>query len=207
MGILTALDSIRHAPKLVDAMRHADELAFEASREGGLRTVRVLKAAIADDNQLVAIAATHALSGIFDEDADRAISKLLSSRKGFLREHAAWALGDMGIEAVIAPSFSDIFSSNAFKNGIVTVVLPQAAVDRLMVVAAQGDPLHIDLEAQTVTTRFQDRYRFEIDAFRKACLLGGIDEIGLTLASSEQIANYEARTGAARPWLNAGITR
>lgn len=74
-------------------MRLADELAFEASREGGVRTIRVLKAAIADDNQLVAIAATHALAGIFDEDADRAISKLLSSRKGFLREHAAWALG------------------------------------------------------------------------------------------------------------------
>ena len=92
MGILTALDSVRHATRLVDAMRLADELAFEASREGGVRTIRVLKAAIADDNQLVAIAATHALSGIFDEDADRAISKLLSSRKGFLREHAAWAL-------------------------------------------------------------------------------------------------------------------
>jgi glycosyltransferase involved in cell wall biosynthesis len=93
VGILTALDAVRHATRLVDAMRLADELAFEASREGGVRTIRVLKAAIADDNQLVAIAATHALAGIFDEDADRAISKLLSSRKGFLREHAAWALG------------------------------------------------------------------------------------------------------------------
>jgi glycosyltransferase involved in cell wall biosynthesis len=92
VGILTALDSVRHAGRLVDAMRLADELAFEASREGGVRTIRVLKAAIADDDQLVAIAATHALAGIYDEDADRAISKLLSSRKGFLREHAAWAL-------------------------------------------------------------------------------------------------------------------
>lgn len=92
MGILTALDAVRQASRLVDAIRLADELAFEASREGGVRTIRVLKSAIADDNQLVAIAATHALAGIFDEDADRAISKLLSSKKGFLREHAAWAL-------------------------------------------------------------------------------------------------------------------
>ena len=93
MGILTALDAVRQATRLVDAIRLADDLAFEASREGGVRTIRVLKTAIADDNQLVAIAATHALAGIFDEDADRAISKLLSSKKGFLREHAAWALG------------------------------------------------------------------------------------------------------------------
>ncbi len=93
MGILTALDAVRQATRLVDAMRLADELAFEASREGGVRTIRVLKSAIADENQLVAIAATHALAGIFDEDADHAISKLLSSSKGYLREHAAWALG------------------------------------------------------------------------------------------------------------------
>ena len=93
MGILTALDSVRHASRVVDAMRLAEELAFEASREGGVRTIRVLKEALADDNQLVAIAATHALAAIFDEDADRVISKLLSSTKGFLREHAALALG------------------------------------------------------------------------------------------------------------------
>ncbi|MGV8895670.1 MAG: glycosyltransferase [Rhodoglobus sp.] len=92
MGILTALDAVRQATRLVDAMRLAEELAFEASREGGVRTIRVLKSAIADDNQLVAIAAIHALAGIFDDDADRAISKLLSSEKGYLREHAAWAL-------------------------------------------------------------------------------------------------------------------
>ncbi len=93
VGILTALDDVRQATRLVDAMRLSDDLAFEASREGGPRTIRVLKTALADDNQLVAIAATHALAAIFDGDADRAISKLLSSRKGFLREHAAWALG------------------------------------------------------------------------------------------------------------------
>ncbi len=121
---------------------------------------------------------------------------------GSSREHAAWALDDMGIKAVIAPSFSDIFSGNAYKNGILTVVLPQAAIDRLMEVAAQGDPIHIDLEAQTVTTQFQDRFAFAIDPFRKSCLLNGTDEIGLTLASATAIGNYEARTTAARPWLN-----
>ncbi len=120
---------------------------------------------------------------------------------GSSREHAAWALDDMGIKAVIAPSFSDIFSGNAFKNGLLTVVLPQAAIDRLMTVAGEGDPIHIDLEAQTVTTRFQDRYEFAIDPFRKSCLLNGTDEIGLTLASGDAIGNYEARTAGSRPWL------
>ncbi len=109
---------------------------------------------------------------------------------GSSREHAAWALADMGVKVVIAPSFSDIFSGNAFKKGILTVVLPQHAIDRLMEVAAT-DQIHVDLEQQTVTTPFQDRYTFEIDAFRKHCLLGGLDEISLTLASEENISSYE----------------
>lgn len=119
---------------------------------------------------------------------------------GSSREHAAWALIDLGITAVIAPSFSDIFSSNAFKNGILTVVLPQEAVDRLMEVAAT-DPIHIDLESQTVTTPFQDRFTFEIDPFRKACLMQGLDEIGLTLAKADAISAYEAKASAERPWM------
>ncbi len=119
---------------------------------------------------------------------------------GSSREHAAWALTDLGITAVIAPSFSDIFSSNAFKNGILTVVLPQEAVDRLMEVAAT-DPIHIDLESQTVTTPFQDRFSFDIDPFRKTCLMQGLDEIGLTLAKTDAISAYEAKVSAARPWL------
>jgi 3-isopropylmalate/(R)-2-methylmalate dehydratase small subunit len=119
---------------------------------------------------------------------------------GSSREHAAWALDDMGIKAVIAPSFSDIFSGNAFKNGLLTVVLPQEAVDRLMEVA-KTDPIHIDLENQTVTTPFQDRYPFEIDPFRKHCLLNGLDEIGITLASSDAISDYETRLKAEKPWL------
>jgi 3-isopropylmalate/(R)-2-methylmalate dehydratase small subunit len=122
---------------------------------------------------------------------------------GSSREHAAWALIDMGVRAVIAPSFSDIFSGNAFKNGILTVALPQDAVDRLLVVA-ETDPISIDLETQTVTTPFQDRFAFEIDPFRKMCLLEGLDEVGLTLAQDEIIATYEARLAAERPWLARG---
>ncbi len=123
---------------------------------------------------------------------------------GSSREHAAWALLDMGVRAVIAPSFSDIFAGNAFKNGILAVELPQDQVDRLLEVA-QTDPITIDLEAQTVTTPFQDRFAFEVDPFRKACLVGGLDEIGLTLAREPQIAAYEHRAAAQTPWLARGI--
>ena len=119
---------------------------------------------------------------------------------GSSREHAAWALLDMGVTAVIAPSFSDIFSSNAFKNGIVTVVLPQAAIDRLLEVA-KTDPITIDLDNQTVTTPFQDRFAFEIDPFRKHCLASGLDEVGLTMAMTDRITQYETRAAAAWPWL------
>lgn len=119
---------------------------------------------------------------------------------GSSREHAAWALNDMGVKAVIAPSFSDIFSSNAFKNGILTVVLPQESIDRLMEVA-KTDPIHIDLEHQTVTTQFQDRLHFEIDPFRKHCLMGGLDEVGLTMARRDAIASYETRRTGAEPWI------
>jgi 3-isopropylmalate/(R)-2-methylmalate dehydratase small subunit len=119
---------------------------------------------------------------------------------GSSREHAAWAMADLGITAVIAPSFSDIFSGNAFKNGLLAIVLPQAAIDRLMEVA-KTDPIHVDLETQMVTTPFQDRFEFEIDPFRKHCLLNGVDEIGLTLQSSDAISTYETKTAASQPWL------
>jgi 3-isopropylmalate/(R)-2-methylmalate dehydratase small subunit len=124
---------------------------------------------------------------------------------GSSREHAAWALLDLGIKAVIAPSFSDIFSGNAFKNGILTVVLPQEAIDRLMEVA-KTDSIHIDLEAQTVTTPFQDRFSFEIDAFRKNCLLNGLDEVGLTMAMDAKISTYESRAKEAWPWQAGAVT-
>jgi 3-isopropylmalate/(R)-2-methylmalate dehydratase small subunit len=119
---------------------------------------------------------------------------------GSSREHAAWALGDMGITAVIAPSFSDIFSGNAFKNGIVTVVLPQEAIDRLIEVA-QDQPITVDLETMTVTTPFQDRFAFEMDSFRRQCLMEGLDEIGLTLARDTAISKFEAMLNGQRPWL------
>lgn len=122
---------------------------------------------------------------------------------GSSREHAAWALLDLGITAVIAPSFSDIFSGNAFKNGILTVVLPQEHVDRLMEVA-RTDAITIDLESQTVTTPFQDRFTFEIDPFRKHCLLNGLDEVGLTLARDSAIGAYENRMAGELPFLAKG---
>jgi 3-isopropylmalate/(R)-2-methylmalate dehydratase small subunit len=140
---------------------------------------------------------------VFDDPAYAGAPILIAGENfgcGSSREHAAWALADLGIRAVIAPSFSDIFSGNAFKNGILAVELPRAAVDRLMEVA-KTDPVAIDLEAQTVTTRFQDRFAFEIDPFRKHCLLEGLDEVGLTLEMNPQIAAYEKRRMAETPWL------
>jgi 3-isopropylmalate/(R)-2-methylmalate dehydratase small subunit len=130
---------------------------------------------------------------IFDDPAFAGAPILIAGDNfgcGSSREHAAWALADMGIAAVIAPSFSDIFAGNAFKNRILTVALPQAAVDRLLVVA-RDHPITIDLDSQTVTTPFQDRFAFAIDPFRKHCLMQGLDEIGLTLASEAAIARFE----------------
>jgi len=122
---------------------------------------------------------------------------------GSSREHAAWALADMGIQAVIAPSFSDIFSGNAFKNGIVPVVLPQEAIDRLVEVAST-DEITVDLETMTVTTKFQDRFPFELEAFRRDCLMQGLDEIGLTLARDTAISKFESGAAVARPWIAVG---
>ena len=119
---------------------------------------------------------------------------------GSSREHAAWALTDMGVTAVIAPSFSDIFSGNAFKNGIATIVLPQEAIDRLLTVAAE-QPITVDLETQTVTTPFQDRFAFAMDPFRRDCLMEGKDEIGMTLAVADSIGAFERGMATERPWL------
>ena len=144
---------------------------------------------------------------VFDDPAYAGAPILIAGDNfgcGSSREHAAWAMLDMGITAVIAPSYSDIFSSNAFKNGILAVALPQAAVDRLMEVA-RTDPITIDLEHQTVTTPFQDRFTFDVDPFRKHCLLNGLDEVGLTLARQDAIAAYEARAGKDMPFLAKGI--
>ncbi|MFM7350430.1 MAG: 3-isopropylmalate dehydratase small subunit [Erythrobacter sp.] len=144
---------------------------------------------------------------VFDDPAYAGANILIAGDNfgcGSSREHAAWALGDIGIRAVIAPSFSDIFSGNAVKNGILPVVLPQAAVDRLMEVAREGLEITVDLEAQTVTTPYQDRFPFEIDPFRRHCLLNGLDEVGLTMARDEAIGGFEAERSAAQPWLMRG---
>lgn len=146
---------------------------------------------------------------VFDDPEFAGASILIAGDNfgcGSSREHAAWALADLGIKAVIAPSFSDIFSGNAFKNGILTVELPQEAVDRLLEVA-QTDPITVDLDGQSVTTQFQDRFHFDIDPFRKACLLDGTDEIGLTLASDSAIGNYENNRAGALPWLDTNRER
>lgn len=140
------------------------------------------------------------------DDADFAGAPILIAGDNFgcgsSREHAAWAMLDMGLRAVIAPSFSDIFSGNAFKNGILAVALPQDQVDRLLEVA-KDEPITIDLENQVVTTPYQDRFAFEIDPFRKHCLLQGLDEIGLTLARDEAIADHEKQRAAHYAWLDA----
>ena len=144
---------------------------------------------------------------VFDDPAYKGAPILIAGDNfgcGSSRVHAAWALLDLGITAVIAPSYSDIFSSNAFKNGILAVALPQEQVDRLMEVA-KTDPITIDLEHQTVTTPFQDRFTFEIDPFRKHCLLGGLDEVGLTLARDAAIGAYEAKARGALPFLAKGL--
>ena len=146
-----------------------------------------------------------AVPGNVFDDPEYAGSPILIAGDNFgcgsSREHAAWALNDLGIKAVIAPSFSDIFSGNAFKNGIVTVLLPQDAVDRLIEVA-KTDPVSIDLEHMTVTTPFQDRFEFSLDPFRRQCLMHGLDEIGLTLERDAAIARYEGEIDASRPWVS-----
>jgi 3-isopropylmalate/(R)-2-methylmalate dehydratase small subunit len=113
---------------------------------------------------------------------------------GSSREHAAWALSDMGVRAVIAPSFADIFASNAFKNGIATVALPHKAVERLLVIARQHT-VRVDLETMQVATADGETFSFTIDPFRRRCLMEGLDEIAMTLASAAAISAYEARMG------------
>jgi len=118
---------------------------------------------------------------------------------GSSREHAAWALADMGFRAIIAPSFADIFASNAFKNGLLLVTLPQTQVERLMEIAPEHD-ITVDLEHQIVSTPLEDRFTFEIDPFRKDCLVNGLHEIDLTLALEPEIQRYEAQLARTRPW-------
>jgi 3-isopropylmalate/(R)-2-methylmalate dehydratase small subunit len=122
---------------------------------------------------------------------------------GSSREHAPWALLDFGIRCVIAPSFADIFYNNCFKNGILPIVLPKEDVAKLLDDAERGANavIAIDLEKQEITGPDGGRLRFEIDPFRKHCLLNGLDDIGLTLEKAAEIDGYEARQRAQQPWL------
>ena len=122
---------------------------------------------------------------------------------GSSREHAPWALLDFGIRAVISTSFADIFYNNCFKNGILPIVLPQEAIDVLMKDAEKGSNarMTVDLEAQTVTSSDGDVFSFEVDSFKKHCLLNGLDDIGLTMEKASSIETYEAQASQARPWV------
>ncbi len=122
---------------------------------------------------------------------------------GSSREHAVWALTDYGIRCVIAPSFADIFFNNSFKNGLLPLTLDEAIVDRLFeeTFANEGYRLTVDLESQTVTTPDGTAYAFEVDAFRKHCLLNGLDDIALTLAHEADIRAYEEKRKQEAPWL------
>ena len=122
---------------------------------------------------------------------------------GSSREHAPWALLDFGIRCVIAPSFADIFYNNCFKNGILPIVLPQEEVDKLMDDAARGAnaTVTVDLERQVIEGPDGGSISFEVDAFRKHCLLNGLDDIGLSLEKVDAIATFEDQAAQARPWV------
>ncbi|MBD1203825.1 MAG: 3-isopropylmalate dehydratase small subunit [Rhodobacteraceae bacterium] len=121
---------------------------------------------------------------------------------GSSREHAPWALLDFGIRCVISTSFADIFYNNCFKNGILPIVLPQDQVDILMADAKKGANARVtvDLAAQTVTSSDGQSFAFEVDPFRKHCLLNGLDDIGLTLEKAAAIDTFEKKVATLRPW-------
>jgi 3-isopropylmalate/(R)-2-methylmalate dehydratase small subunit len=122
---------------------------------------------------------------------------------GSSREHAPWALLDFGIRCIIAPSYADIFYANCFKNGVLPITLPQEICDQLMDDAKKGSNarLTIDLEVQTITRPDGSIVKFEIDPFRKHCLLNGLDEIGLTEQKKPTIAAFESKNRTSQPWL------
>jgi 3-isopropylmalate/(R)-2-methylmalate dehydratase small subunit len=124
---------------------------------------------------------------------------------GSSREHAPWALLDFGIRCVIAPSFADIFYNNCFKNGILPIVLPEAEVDKLMEDAERGAnaTVTVDLESQTISGPDGGEIRFEVEPFRRHCLLNGLDDIGLTLEKEAKVAAFEADYAGRFPWLAA----
>ncbi len=147
-------------------------------------------------------------SFVLNQERYRAASILIAGENfgcGSSREHAPWALLDFGFRCIIAPSFADIFYNNCFKNGILPVVLPRSDVDQLMR-QAEGTPsgeFVVDLERQEIRAPDGSVVLFEVDPFRKDCLLHGLDDIGLTLQKAAAIAAFEARQRAEHPWLYA----
>ena len=121
---------------------------------------------------------------------------------GSSREHAPWAIADFGIKCVISTSFADIFYNNCFKNGILPLVLPEDAVDTLMKDAEKGanSIIEVDLENQTIVSSDGEIFRFEVDPFKKHCLLNGLDDIGLTMEKEDHIAAYESKASQHFPW-------
>ncbi|MBY6055976.1 3-isopropylmalate dehydratase small subunit [Leisingera daeponensis] len=122
---------------------------------------------------------------------------------GSSREHAPWAIADFGIKCIISTSFADIFYNNSFKNGILPIVLPQEQVDILMADAEKGENarMTVDLEAQEITTSDGEVIPFEVDAFKKHCLLNGLDDIGLTMEKADSIKTFEDKAAQERPWV------
>jgi 3-isopropylmalate/(R)-2-methylmalate dehydratase small subunit len=122
---------------------------------------------------------------------------------GSSREHAPWAIADFGIKCIVSTSFADIFFNNCFKNGILPIVLPQEQVDILMADAEKGENarMTVDLEAQEITTSDGEVITFEVDAFKKHCLLNGLDDIGLTMEKADSIQAFETKMAAERPWV------
>ena len=122
---------------------------------------------------------------------------------GSSREHAPWAIADFGITCVIAPSYADIFYNNCFKNGILPIALPQEQVDVLMKDAEKGANarIEVDLEAQTITSSEGEVFKFDVDAFKKHCLMNGLDDIGLTMEKAASIDAFETAAASVRPWV------
>ena len=143
---------------------------------------------------------------VFNQPAYRKAQILVAGENfgcGSSREHAPWALLDFGIRCVISTSFADIFYSNCFKNGILPIALPQDAVDHLMDDARKGANarISIDLENQVVTASDGTEFRFDVDGFKKHCLLHGLDDIGLTLEKAASIDSFENSAATSRPWV------
>ncbi|CAA9424756.1 MAG: 3-isopropylmalate dehydratase small subunit [uncultured Rubellimicrobium sp.] len=143
---------------------------------------------------------------VLNQPAYRAATILVAGDNfgcGSSREHAPWALADFGIRCVISTSFADIFYNNCFKNGILPIVLPEDERDLCMRDAEKGANarIEVDLEAQTITLSDGQQIRFEVDPFRKHCLLNGLDDIGLTMEKAPAISTFEAQAAQARPWV------